>query len=113
MSSIEPSSLTRPITSIPNVTARFFCSRCSRSVLEPADDVVECLLAVAAEPEAGVDDHDLGVARGGEPGAAVERAGAIFAFFSSGWPGKAKSGAWTERTMSFSLATSPRRSAHG
>ena len=27
---------------------------------------------------------------------------AIFAFFSSGWPGKAKSGAWTESAMPFS-----------
>ena len=42
--------------------------------LEPADDVVERLLPVAAEPEAGMDDDHLGAARRCEPGAPVERA---------------------------------------
>ena len=73
-SSIEPSSLTRPITSTPNGTARSFCSSRSRSVSSQRDDVVERLLAVAAEPEAGVDDDHLGARGGGDAGAAVERA---------------------------------------
>ena len=42
--------------------------------LEPRDDVVERLRALPPEPEARVDDDDLGAGSGRDPGRAVERA---------------------------------------
>ena len=111
--SIEPSSLTRPITSTPNGTARSFDSSFSRSVPERATTSSIVCSRRAAEPEAGVDDDHLGARGGGDPGGAVERAERHLDFFSSGWPGNANSGACTESAMSCSRASSPNRSAHG
>ena len=50
-----------------------FLSRRSRSV-QPGDHVVERLRAVAAEPEAGMDDDDLGAGSRGDARGTVERA---------------------------------------
>ena len=72
--SIEPSSLTRPITSIPNGTARSFPSSFSRRVASEATTSSIDLLGRASEPEAGMDDDDLRAGRSGDPGGAVERA---------------------------------------
>ena len=71
-SSAEPSSRTRPITSIPNGTARSFASSRSRSSPSCSHDRVDRLLARAAEQEARVEDDDLGARRLGDPGRVVE-----------------------------------------
>ena len=71
-SSAEPSSRTRPITSIPNGTSRPFPSSRSRSSPSCSHHRVDRLLARPAEQEAGVEDDDLGAGRLRDPGRVVE-----------------------------------------
>ncbi len=66
--------MTRPITSSPNDGRAVLLLEPLAQDLEPRDDVVERLLALAAEPEAGVDDDELRSCGGRDPGAPVERA---------------------------------------
>ncbi len=106
VSSIEPSSLTRPITSIPNVTARFFCSRCSRSCSSQRMTSSSVCSRSRPSQKPGWMTTTSAPHAAASPALRSRAPRAIFAFFSSGWPGKAKSGAWTESAMSFSVATS-------
>ena len=111
--SIEPSSLTRPITSIPNGTARSFASSFSRSV--PSEATTSSIVCSGVRPsqKPGWMTTTSAPAAAAIPAVRSSAPSAIFDFFSSGWPGNANSGACTESAMSSARASSPSRSAHG
>ena len=71
-SSTEPSSRTRPITSIPNGTARSFPSSRSRS--SPSCSTTESIASSRVRPsrKPGMEDDDLGAGGLGDPGRVVE-----------------------------------------
>ena len=71
-SSAVPSSRTRPITSTPNGTSAVLLLEPLAQLAELRDDVVERVVALAAEQEARVEDDDLGAAGLAMPGGVVE-----------------------------------------
>ena len=71
-SSADPSSRTRPITSIPNGTSRPFALEPLAQLAELLDDRVDRLLARAAEQEARMEDDHLGACGLRDPGRVVE-----------------------------------------
>ena len=111
--SIEPSSLTRPITSIPNGTARSFPSSFSRRVAsEATTSSIDCS-GVRPSQKPGWMTTTSAPAAAAIPAVRSSAPSAIFDFFASGWPGNANRGACTESAMSCARASSPSRSAHG
>ncbi len=111
--SIDPSSLTRPITSTPNATARSFDSSFSRKVASEATTSSIVCSGERPSQKPGWMTTISAPAAAAIPAVRSSAPSAIFDFFASGWPGKAKSGACTESATSASRASSPRRSAQG
>ena len=107
-SSSEPKSRTRPITSMPNGTARSFLLEPLAQLAELLDDRVDGLLARPAEQEAGVEHDELGAAAVAIPASGRAAPSAMFHFLPrSRCPMKPKSGACTESATSCSRASSP------